>query len=176
MHRLFGWERDHPGALDELRGEPSRLQRFVHEALRLHPASPETHRRALDDVELSSGARIPAGRLAIIDMVTANRDRSVFGLEADAFDPDRVVPDDVAPWGLSFGHGFHACLGQELAGGLAPEPEDDGAQPILGAITVMARSLLDHGARPDPDRDPALDPTSTRGNWGAYPVVLGRPT
>ena len=52
-------------------------------------------------------------------MIPANRDPAVFGPDAERFDPHREIPDDVPRWGLTFGTGFHACLGMELAGGAA---------------------------------------------------------
>jgi len=76
----------------------------------------------------------------------------------------------VGPWGLSFGHGAHACLGQELAGGL--EPTDALDHRLLGSIVLMARAVLLAGARPDPDDPPTIDPATTRNNWGRYPVTL----
>jgi hypothetical protein len=47
-----------------------------------------------------------------------NRDRSVFGDDAEEFDPRRTTPDGVPGYGLSFGSGMHACIGQDLAAGL----------------------------------------------------------
>ena len=45
----------------------------------------------------------------------------MFGADAADFDPRRPLPDGVAPYGLSFGSGMHACIGQDLAGGVVPE-------------------------------------------------------
>jgi hypothetical protein len=103
-------------------------------------------------------------------MVAVNRDPAVFGEDADRFDPHRSLPDDVAPWGMSFGHGVHACLGQELAGGLAFHPEDPLAAHLLGSVTVMAGVVLAAGARPDPEDPPELDTSTTREVFGRYPV------
>mgnify|MGYP000005498700 CR=1 FL=1 len=47
-------------------------------------------------------------------MVSANRDPEVFGSTADAFDPHRNTPPQAPRWGLTFGTGFHACLGQSF--------------------------------------------------------------
>ncbi len=170
-HVLDRCERD-PTERDRLMGDRLRLQRFVHESLRLHPASPVAMRRALADVELRSGATIPAGELVVLDLVAANRDPAVFGLDADRFDPDRALPEDVAPWGLSFGHGVHACLGQELAGGLAFHPGDDLGHHLLGAIVVMAGVLLGHQVRRDPDDPPVRDAATQRDVFARYPVLL----
>ncbi len=101
----------------------------------------------------------------------ANRDESAVGADPDGFDPDRRLADGVTPWGLTFGHGMHACLGQELAGGL--EPDDHVERHLLGSITVMAGMLLAAGARPDPDDPPIEDRSTTRVVWGGYPVRFG---
>jgi cytochrome P450 len=174
MHHVLTWVEEHPGDRGQLVADPVRLQRFAHESLRLHPASPVALRRALARVELRSGTSIPHGEIVALDLVAANRDPEVFGPDADAFVPGRPLPEDVAPWGLSFGHGVHACLGQELAGGLAPDPDDDTDRHLLGSIVVMARALLQRGARHDPADPPERDATTTRDAYARYPVLLDR--
>lgn len=171
MHHVFEWLAQHPDERELLTDDAVERQRFVHESLRLHPASPVSLRHVLTPVTLRSGVELPVGELVAIDLVAANRDPAVFGPDADSFDPRRVRPDDVAPWGLSFGHGVHACLGQELAGGLEPEP-DPMAGHLLGSITVMAGVVLAEGARPDPDHPAQRDPATTRDVFATYPVVF----
>jgi cytochrome P450 len=170
MHHLFLWIADHPDDRAALVADADLRQRFVHESLRMHPASPVALRHALADVDLRSGVRIAAGEEVVIDLVAANRDPAVFGEHADVFDPFRHVPDDVAPWGLSFGHGVHACLGQELAGGLAPL--DDLNTRLHGAISVMAGRMLAAGARPDPEHPAYRDAATTRDVFATYPVLF----
>ena len=172
MHHVFEWLHVHPSDRRRLLEDRLLLQRFVHESLRLHPASPVSMRRALAPVVLRSGVAIAEGELLAVDLERANRDPAVFGPHADAFDPFRPLPDGVPPWGLSFGHGVHACLGQELAGGLEPEPGQDVATHLHGAIAVMARTLLANGARPEPTRPPQRDEGTTRVVWAHYPVVF----
>jgi cytochrome P450 len=172
MHHVFDWCEANPGGAALLAVDPVRLQRFVHESLRLHPASPVAMRHAMADVELRTGTRIPSGELVALDLVAANRDPAVFGPDADRFDAERVLPEEVAPWGLSFGHGVHACLGQELAGGLAFHGGDVVEHHLLGSIVVMAGVLLAHGARRDPDDPPVRDVTTTRDVFARYPVLL----
>jgi cytochrome P450 len=177
MHHVLDWLDSPPAGAPpvtagQLVDDPALLQRFVHESLRLHPASPVSLRRALADVTLRSGVVAPAGSTVSISVHDANRDREVFGPDADEFRPFRSLPDGVAPWGLSFGHGLHACLGQELAGGLEAVP---GAveHHLLGSITVMARVALAAGARRDPDDAPVRDSTTTRQVFARYPVLFG---
>ena len=172
MHHVFEFVSDRPGERSRLQSDPVLLQRFVHESIRLHPASPESRRVAMTDVTLQSGTAIPEGTTVVIDLVAANRDPEVFGADANTFDPQRELPEDIAPWGLSFGTGFHACLGQELAGGVVPDPGIGPGDQLSGAVVAMAQILLRHGARPDPGDPPVPDPGSTRPHFGRYPIVF----
>ena len=179
MHHMFEWIDDHPSAREQLADDDVLRQRFVHESMRLHPASPVALRVATVDVELKSGRRLPQGSTVVIDIESANRDPAVFGGHADRFDPSRTIADGVPPWGLSFGHGTHACLGQELAGGL--EPDDlTGPQPferhLFGSVALMAGALLRAGAWRDPADAPTQDTATTRAMWDRYPVRFGSPT
>ncbi|MCC5951331.1 MAG: cytochrome P450 [Acidimicrobiia bacterium] len=151
-------------------GDLAFLQRCVHETMRLHPSSPVAMRWALEDVELSSGRRVAAGDLVVIDLMAANRDPAAFGDDADRFDPDRELASGVGRWGLSFGLGMHACIGQELAAGMAVGDEPPGDEHLYGLVAVAVRAVLDAGARPDPDDPARLDPASERGYWATYPV------
>lgn len=179
IHHVFDWIEERPGDRSRLVEDPFLLQRFVHESLRLHPASPVARRFAMTDLTLAGGISIPKGALVEIDLIAANRDPLLFGDRADVFDPYRVIPAESAPWGLTFGTGFHACVGMEMAGGLAPTPPD-GAVPdpgasgdhLFGAITVMAQAVLQQGARRDPANPPHRDPHTVRPNWGSYPVLF----
>jgi len=171
MHHVFEWISERPGERQRLIADPERLQRLVHESMRLHPASPVAMRIATTDVELRSGRLLPEGETVSISVEAANRDESVFGPEPDRFDPERRLADGVPPWGLSFGHGSHACLGQELAGGL--EPDDALEHHLLGAVALMAAAMLQAGARPHPIERAELDRNTTRVMWGRYPVRFG---
>ena len=171
MHHMFTQFDDHPSVRRALLDDPVLLQSFVHESLRLHPASPETHRVAEADVDIA-GVVAVNGRRVIVDMEAVNRDRSVWGSDADMFRPGRALPPDASPWGMTFGHGMHACLGMELAGGVAPERDAPVADHLYGAITTMAHHLLVRGVRPDPDRPCRLDSSTTRVIYASYPVAF----
>lgn len=179
MHHVFDWLDDPaPGHADidraRLIAEPLLLQRFVHESLRLHPASPVSLRRALADVQLRSGDSVTSGDMVTISVHDANRDPAVFGDDAAAFQPFRTLPEGVPPWGLSFGHGLHACLGQELAGGLEPAP-DALDHHLLGSIAVMAGIALAAGAQRIADDPPVLDTRTTRSVFSRYSVTFEAP-
>lgn len=180
MHHIFDWlEADQRSRPAEQQVTRERLvtddllrQRFVHESMRLHPASPVSLRHALADVTLRSGVALPAASTVAISVHDANRDPSVFGPDADEFHPFRPLPEGVAPWGLSFGHGLHACLGQELAGGV--EPAADALEHhLLGSVAVMAGIALAAGAHRDPDDPPVRDESTTRVVFGRYAVRFG---
>lgn len=146
------------------------LQRCVHETVRLHPSSPVAMRWALDDVELPSGVRIPAGAKVVIDLMAANRDETAFGPVADSFDPTRDLAPGIAPWGLSFGLGTHACIGQQLAAGDDPISAELTDDHLYGLVPVAVQAVLAAGARRDPGDPAVLDPASERGYWSRYPV------
>ncbi|HVW31591.1 MAG TPA: cytochrome P450 [Acidimicrobiia bacterium] len=174
MHELFTWAGTHPGALERARTDRLFLQRCSHEALRLFQASPIAARVAAAPVRLRSGLSIAEGTAVTLDLMAANRDPAVFGPDAGSFNPERPLPDGVAPWGHSFGGGMHACIGAELDGGLDPgATKDSPGDHLFGTVTTLAAAVLDAGVRPDPDRPPALDPDTSRPHFGSYPVLFG---
>lgn len=173
MHELFVWAEDHPDDLQRAVADRLFLQRCSHEALRLFPASPIAGRLALAPVRLRTGTEIPDGASVTLDLMAANRDPAVFGPDADRFNPHRLLPDGVAPWGHSFGGGTHACIGAELDGGLDPaQTRDHPGDHLFGTVTTLAAAVLAHGVRPDPARPPALDPDTSRPHFGSYPVIF----
>jgi len=172
LHNVFAMAEGRPGDLERARTDLTFLQRCVHETVRLQPSSPIAMRWALADVDLPGGVHVPAGARLTIDLMAANRDPEAFGDRADAFDPHRRLGPGVAPWGMSFGLGMHACIGQDLAAGLDPMGGAVDDDHLYGLVPVAIRSLLDAGGCPDPSDRPTLDPESARGYWGRYPVVF----
>ncbi len=164
------WSMGDAEFVDLGRRDTAVLQRCVHEALRLHPASPVAWRRSLAPVELRSGTHIDEGMLVILDIETANREPALWGPDSDRFDPYRALPDGVHAWGLSFGAGTHACIGMELDGGL-PGEADDPVQ-LHGTVALLASALLRAGAAPDPTAPPVIDPGSQRLHYSSYPIVF----
>jgi cytochrome P450 len=173
LHEIFEWRRAHPEDAARLEGDPLFVQRCVHESLRLHPASPVAWRKAQCPVRLAGGD-VPEGERVVIDMAAANRDPAVFGADADRYNPHRTVPPGHFLFGLTFGTGVHACLGRDLDGGVVPRPDTDPANHQYGIVTLLVRTLLGHGAEPDPDRPPVPDANTERPNFGSYPVILTR--
>ncbi len=174
VHETLTWLERHPDGRSRLEHDPGFVQGCVHEALRLHPASPIASRRALARVRLGCGTEIPEHALVQMDLMAANRDPAVFGADAHRFRPGRERPEGVPAWGLSFGAGAHTCIGRILDGGMEPEHRWRGPdEPIYGSVTLIVQALFQRGMRPHPEFAPRRDETSTRPHWGFYPVLLG---
>jgi cytochrome P450 len=171
-HHLFTWLAAHPEDDAVIRSDRLFVQRCTHETIRLQPSSPVAMRWALDDVELKSGRRIPKGAKVVIDLLSVNRDPSVFGDAADVFDPRRSLADGVPAYGLSFGSGMHACIGQDLAAGYVFHDGDDPSAHLFGLVPEAVQRLFDHGARPDPDEEPEMDVSTARPYFGRYPIIF----
>ena len=136
MDHIFEWIDSHPDSRNDLVDDIALIQRFGFESLRLHPASPESVRIAVSDTTIEPDFDVSEGSRVVIDMQAANRDPLIFGSDASQFNPYRDIPSDVSPWGLSFGSGFHACIGQELVSGLE-QTATDTEVPLTGAIATM---------------------------------------
>jgi len=169
-HNILQWLATHPEDLAKL-DDRRWVQSCVHETVRLYPSSPTGVRWALEDVVLRSGRRVPAGSRVIIDLVAVNRDPAIFGEDAGDFNPYRhVATEGVGPFGLSFGHGMHACIGQELAAGVISEGQPD--TQLFGIVTVAVMALFARGVRADPDEAQSVDSSTQRPYWSRYPVVF----
>jgi cytochrome P450 len=173
LHYVFTWLKNHPEDAELARTDRLFVQRCTHETVRLQPSSPTAMRWALADIELSTGTHIPKGAKVVIDLATVNRDVSVFGEDAAEFNPHRVLPDRIPAYGLSFGSGMHACIGQELAAGLVFAGDSTFDDHLFGLVPEAVQIMFDHHVRPDPDDPPEMDPSTTRPYFGRYPVLLG---
>ena len=172
MHNIFKWLDAHPEDADRVRHDRVFVQRATHETIRLQGSSPTSQRWALADITLGSGLEIAKGDRVTIDLLTANRSTDVYGPDAEEFNPDRELAEGVPPWGLSFGQGMHACIGQDLAAGLVFEPGETEESHLFGLVPVAVQTMFDHGARPDPDNPPEMDDSTTRPYFGTYPVIF----
>jgi cytochrome P450 len=100
---------DHPEDYRRVGSDPTVVDRAVEELLRYltvvqiaFPRFPKT------EVEVG-GQRIVPGDVVVCQLAGANRDPRL-GAKMDAFDLSRPVSTH-----LAFGHGFHRCVGAELA-------------------------------------------------------------
>jgi cytochrome P450 len=99
---------EHPDVMAELRADPALLVRAIDEVLRYRSPFPRLGRVSTTDARIG-GRTIPAGRMVIPWLASANRDPKKFP------DPDRFdIHRDTAGF-VAFGHGIHFCIGARLA-------------------------------------------------------------
>ena len=168
---LFPWAQGRPDRWARVVGDELFAQRCVQEALRLRPTTPKARRFAERDTSIA-GVNIPAGSMVILDLYAANVDPQVWGSDAETFDPEREVPADEQPWGLSFGAGAHICIGRTVAAGL-PVRSGSRSEHLTGLVTKMVQALAVRGVAPDPDRQPERDLRTVRWTrWSSFPVLV----
>jgi cytochrome P450 len=97
-----------PDQLAALRANPGIADQAVEELLRYLSIAHTGVRAALADVEVD-GQLIKAGESVTVSVQAANRDPARFAV------PDTLDLRRQATGHLSFGHGIHQCLGQQLA-------------------------------------------------------------
>ena len=171
MHELFERMKD-PTQENRLMNEPIYLQRCIHESMRLHPSSPTAMRRPTCPYQTNDGKTLNNSDTLVINLMEANRDVSVFGLDAKEHNPERNLPSGVPPYGLSFGKGMHACIGVNLAAGIIPKKDTDPLTHQYGIITLTAKKLLEYGAVPNKNKPGVVDRSTVRNNWSSYPILF----
>jgi cytochrome P450 len=111
-NRLIGWTAkllaEHPDQRRQIYNDRALIPQTIEEVLRYEPPGPSVARYVTKDVEFH-GAKVPAGSALLCIVAAANRDERKFP-EAEKFDINRKR----APH-LTFGYGFHNCLGNALA-------------------------------------------------------------
>lgn len=169
----------HDRRRDELLGRVARdtlfAQRAVQETLRLRPTTPRMKRHAEADTQVA-GRAIAQGSEVVLDVARANRDRRLFGEDADAFEPDRAVHPSAARWGLSFGGAAHQCPGRAVGGGFpVPASFTVGDEHVHGLVALELQAVARRGVEPDPDGRPEHDGRTERSTrWLHYPVRFDR--
>nr|XP_043067633.1 probable cytochrome P450 313a2 [Drosophila bipectinata] len=95
------------------------LDRVLNETLRLFPPIPISIRDAKEDLRLSNGVLIPKGVILCIDIFNIHRNRDLWGHDADTFDPDRFLPDNIRqrhPYAfIPYSKGKRNCIGWRYA-------------------------------------------------------------
>ncbi|WP_414170178.1 cytochrome P450 [Streptoverticillium reticulum] len=99
---------ERPEQLADLRAEPELMPDAVEELMRYLSVGDIFFRYATEDIELG-GETIGKGSTVVVSLLAANRDPRRFA------DPDTLDVRRKARGHLSFGHGVHQCLGQQLA-------------------------------------------------------------
>ena len=111
-NHLIGWIgkvlAEHPEQRRQIAADPALIPQAIEEVLRFEPPSPIIARHVTRDAVFEHGT-IPAGGVVVCLVASANRDERQF-INAERFDIHR----ERCPH-LSFGYGFHACLGNALA-------------------------------------------------------------
>ena len=98
----------HPGAMQELRDDPTLIGTAVEEFLRMESPNQLGNRRAAEDTALG-GIAMPRGTYVHIGIGAANRDPAHF------VDPERLDLRRQPNRHLAFATGIHACAGMSLA-------------------------------------------------------------
>jgi cytochrome P450 len=99
-----------PDQRAKLEGDTALIPNAVSEIIRWQTPLAHMARTALRDAELA-GQPIAEGDKVVMWYISANRDQSVFGPNADDYQVDRAN----ARRHLAFGHGIHRCVGARLA-------------------------------------------------------------
>ncbi|MCX4634923.1 cytochrome P450 [Streptomyces sp. RPA4-5] len=99
---------EHPEQLAALRAAPDLLPDAVEELMRYLSVVDIFYRYATEDIELG-GETIGKGSTVVVSLLAANHDPRRFD------HPDTLDIRRKARGHLSFGHGIHQCLGQQLA-------------------------------------------------------------
>jgi cytochrome P450 len=152
-NRLIGWTgkvlAEHPDQRRQIYENRALIPQAIEEILRVEPPGPSVGRYVAKDTEFH-GVKIPAGSAILNLVAAANRDERKF-VNGGQFDIHRErVPH------LTFGHGFHACLGNALA-------------RVEGRIALD--ELLNRFPEWDVDLDNAeLSSTSTVRGWETLPA------
>ncbi|MEV6387421.1 cytochrome P450 [Nocardia xishanensis] len=125
------------------------LRRVIDETLRLWPTGPGYFRRARQDTTLCDGRyRIQQKDWVLVLLLAAHRDPA-WGPDADEFNPDRFLPDNIRNMPprifKPFGTGPRACIGRQFA---------------QHEITVALAAIL-HQFDLEPDPDYRLDVRET---------------
>jgi cytochrome P450 len=154
--RLIGWLGkvlgDHPDQRRLLVEDRSLIPNAIEETLRFEPTGPHVARYVARDAECH-GTTVPAGSAMLLLVGSANRDERRYP------DPDRFDVRRRDGQHLTFGYGFHFCLGAALA-------------------RLEGRVALDEVLERFPDWEVdhehiELAPTSTVRGWATMPVFVG---
>ena len=99
-----------PDQLELLRGRPDIIENAVDELNRYDGPVQFSRRITIEDYEIG-GKTIPAGTFVMVCLGSGNHDPAVFGPTCEELDLTRGNARDL----LTFGGGFHHCLGNALA-------------------------------------------------------------
>jgi cytochrome P450 len=171
LDALLRWAGADPASRRPLLDDMHFLRRAALEAIRVRPATPFQIRRSLADQVLGSGRRIAAGEYVLLDMFAANHDRSVWGEDADRFDPFRLPREPIKPTGLAFSNGAHTCIAAKLSIGDTNVPRDD----FQGLLVSVLRELFRRDVRLISAEAAKPRAGTTRSEFDTLPISLAAP-
>ncbi len=105
------------------------LTRVFKESLRLVPPAPLISRQITKELNLD-GVIVPTDALVWFPAIYLHNDKSVWGPDADKFNPDRFIKDPVPGSYIPFALGPRECIGQHFA--------------IMESVVVMAVLLKEY--------------------------------
>ena len=101
------------------------VRAIIEEVLRLRPVVPLTVPHATTEDDWYEGMFIPKGTVCMPNLWHCNRDRTVFGEDADEFRPERYIDErgelssgsvkGVQAGHMTFGFGRRVCVGNNIA-------------------------------------------------------------
>jgi len=104
---------EHPSIMSRVRESPELIDMVIEEMLRYESPVQWMTRQVMTPFS-HGGKQLEEGQMVFLMIGAANRDEDVFP-DADRFIIDRYAPGGKAAKHLAFGHGFHKCLGAQLA-------------------------------------------------------------
>jgi cytochrome P450 len=141
------------------------IRRVLDEALRLWPSAPAFTRSPNADTVIGHRYRMRTQDWATVIIPLIHRDKSVWGVDAEEFRPDRFLPENSrgrAPHSYKpFGTGERACIGRQFA--------------LHEAVLVLARLLHRYDLTGDPDYELAISERLTLMPKG-FDISLARRT
>ena len=172
FHEIHTWLESNPSRKGDITNDPIFIQKCFLESTRLHPSSPVALRKPVCPVQLPGNKSADVDDNIVIDLYNSNRDKKIFGDDADKFNPDRETPNGQNLYGLSFGLGMHSCIGRNLAAGVNSKPDTDPNNHHYGTVTMIIRKLISCNAIPNINKPPLMDEKTKRPNWGYYPITF----
>lgn len=165
---LKGHPEDSPKLLDS-----AFLRLAAGESLRLHQTAPVKFRVAIETVTLSSGRTVENGEMVALYAPPANMDASIFGPQAEQFNPYRERIPGAPPWGLTFGYGTHACLGRVLVTGVYNQAGD--TTGTEGTMVSILKALYSCDLCLDPASSPQRVTATYHDAYSSVPILLRMP-
>jgi len=165
---LLAWVEQAPEARRPLLKDPAFVRAAAMEGIRVKPATPYQIRRSREDHRLEGGRPVRAGEYVVLDLAAANRDRAVFGNDADVFDPFRAPLIRVKPTRLAFSDGAHTCIAMNLSAGDGQNFEE-GRSGLLLAVLMR---LFDLGVTFEGADNAQRKADTLRSEYDAYPISL----